>query len=99
MTTVSRTPAGQILIQTDLLEVEVSPKQLEAVAALTDPASVTPVLARALRLAHLGPCQQTWGGVPCGQPPVDYDQEGRSRCEVHHLKALMQGRFATGGLR
>lgn len=91
--TVSRTPAGQILIQTDTLEEEVSPKQLEAVAALTKPAAVTLVLARALRLAHLGPCHY------CGDQPVDYDNEGRPRCEAHELKAAARHHLTTGGQR
>lgn len=93
MTTVSRTPAGKILIQTDAVEEYVTPAQLEAVALLTDPHAVTVTLAKALRLARLAPCQQTVDGSPCGENPVDEDSQGRSRCGYHQVKALERQRF------
>lgn len=88
MTTVSRTPAGKILIQTDTVEEYVTPAQLEAVALLTDSHAVTITLAKALRLARLAPCQQQdIYGYRCGDNPVDEDSQGRSRCEYHQVKA------------
>ena len=98
MTTVSRTPAGKILIQTDTVEEYVTPAQLEAVALLTDPTAVTVTLAKALRLARLAPCQQTVYGSPCGQDPIDEDSQGRSRCEYHQVKAAAR-RQLIGGAR
>lgn len=96
MTTVSRTPAGKILIQTDTVEEYVTPAQLEAVALLTDPHAVTITLAKALRLARLAPCQQKINGQRCGDTPVDEDSQGRSRCEFHQMEAAAR-RFANGG--
>lgn len=96
MTTVSRTPDGAILIQTDTVEEYVTPAQLEAVALLTDPHAVTIALAKALRLARLAPCQQTVYGSPCGQDPVDEDSQGRSRCEYHQVKAAARQQLIGG---
>lgn len=99
MTTVSRTPAGKILIQTDTVEEYVTPAQLEAVALLTDPHAVTVTLAKALRLARLAPCQQQDSdGYRCGDNPVDEDSQGRSRCEYHQVKAA-ERRQLIGGAR
>lgn len=98
MTTVSRTPAGTILIQSYMVEEEVTPAQLEAVALLTDPHAVTVTLAKALRLARLAPCQQVVDDQRCGDAPVDEDSQGRSRCGYHQLKAAARRRL-TGGPR